>query len=293
MLSTSRFHRNSRVKSGGFTLIELLVVIAIIAILAAILFPVFSRARENARRSSCSSNLRQIGLAVMQYVQDSDDRFPRCYQMYGPSHPEYATLNPPGGLWFNGETDPVYGPYSLKIVFAVQQLYPYHKSTQLMSCPSGLIGKHVDPAATGTFQEAPFIGHYGGNQALMPGCDTSTADCTNKPVMSQVRIQNAASTYLFGDSGNNEWDGTFLANPAGYGYYLPGIESAAGGPRPGYDCSSLATAFVAPGSDPNRLLSDCRNGRHFTGSNIVFADGHVKWLSTKTMLSKGAAPFNP
>jgi prepilin-type N-terminal cleavage/methylation domain-containing protein/prepilin-type processing-associated H-X9-DG protein len=60
----------------GFTLIELLVVIAIIAILAAILFPVFARARENARRASCQSNLKQIGLSVMQYTQDYDEKYP-------------------------------------------------------------------------------------------------------------------------------------------------------------------------------------------------------------------------
>ena len=69
-----------RVRRGmqakGFTLIELLVVIAIIAILAAILFPVFARARENARRSSCQSNLRQITLGIKQYVQDYDEKFP-------------------------------------------------------------------------------------------------------------------------------------------------------------------------------------------------------------------------
>jgi prepilin-type N-terminal cleavage/methylation domain-containing protein len=67
-------HRS--VGKKAFTLIELLVVIAIIAILAAILFPVFGRARENARRSACISNLKQIGLAATQYTQDYDGNFP-------------------------------------------------------------------------------------------------------------------------------------------------------------------------------------------------------------------------
>jgi prepilin-type N-terminal cleavage/methylation domain-containing protein/prepilin-type processing-associated H-X9-DG protein len=66
-------------KSKGFTLIELLVVIAIIGILSAILFPVFARARENARRSSCMSNMKQIGLGVMMYTQDYDEHVPACY----------------------------------------------------------------------------------------------------------------------------------------------------------------------------------------------------------------------
>lgn len=60
----------------GFTLIELLVVIAIIAILAAILFPVFAKAREKARQSSCLSNLKQINVAILSYVQDFDEMFP-------------------------------------------------------------------------------------------------------------------------------------------------------------------------------------------------------------------------
>ena len=72
---------NSAAKSAnrGFTLIELLIVIAIITILASILFPVFARARENARRSACQSNLKQIGLGLMQYVQDYDERMPLIY----------------------------------------------------------------------------------------------------------------------------------------------------------------------------------------------------------------------
>ncbi|MEN6404264.1 MAG: prepilin-type N-terminal cleavage/methylation domain-containing protein, partial [Armatimonadia bacterium] len=63
----------------GFTLIELLVVIAIIAILAAILFPVFAKAREKARQTSCLNNCKQLGTAIVQYCQDYDERMPKCY----------------------------------------------------------------------------------------------------------------------------------------------------------------------------------------------------------------------
>src|SRR5438132_1387222 len=68
--------RTHRFKTSAFTLIELLVVIAIIAILAAILFPVFAQAREKARQSSCASNMKQLGLAIMQYTQDYDQTYP-------------------------------------------------------------------------------------------------------------------------------------------------------------------------------------------------------------------------
>ncbi|MFO7947927.1 MAG: prepilin-type N-terminal cleavage/methylation domain-containing protein [Armatimonadota bacterium] len=95
-------------RSKGFTLIELLVVIAIIAILAAILFPVFARAREKARQSSCLSNMKQIGLGHMMYAQDYDEMTLR-YAMGGPSG------EPP--QWW-------------------EVIQPYLKNEQILICPS-------------------------------------------------------------------------------------------------------------------------------------------------------------
>ena len=113
--------RQNLVKAEGFTLIELLVVIAIIAILAAILFPVFARARENARRASCQSNLKQIALGVMQYTQDYDEQFPKI------STPVAAA--PPHG-W-------------------ADTIQPYLKSVQIFKCPSFTGPKGDVPNAVG------------------------------------------------------------------------------------------------------------------------------------------------
>lgn len=96
-------------KRKAFTLIELLVVIAIIAILAAILFPVFARARENARRASCMSNLKQISLGFMMYTQDYDEHYP---ESFSPAQPDGTYLS-----YFSVVT-------------------PYIKSTQVWQCPS-------------------------------------------------------------------------------------------------------------------------------------------------------------
>ena len=114
MSSTTRqFRRPSPDK--GFTLIELLVVIAIIAILAAILFPVFAKARENARRASCQSNLKQIGLGIAQYTQDYDETFPLTEQDAG--NAPYFDAN---GV-------------SMSFDLTIQ---PYVKSMQILRCPS-------------------------------------------------------------------------------------------------------------------------------------------------------------
>ncbi len=141
------------VTKRGFTLIELLVVIAIIAILAAILFPVFARARENARRASCQSNLKQIGLGVMQYTQDYDERYPM--RQYNNSAIGIANS------WR-------------------RTTYPYTKSSQLFSCPSNSSNSRLaDDSSDGSITalgdpSAPrFNRSYGSNStAVNIGGDT-------------------------------------------------------------------------------------------------------------------------
>ena len=105
-------------KKAGFTLIELLVVIAIIALLAAILFPVFARARENARRASCQSNLKQIGLGITQYTQDYDEYLPHQHTN---NAADYATTTSATAShnW-------------------VRMTQPYLKSWQIFRCPSSV-----------------------------------------------------------------------------------------------------------------------------------------------------------
>ena len=108
-----RLEKSSRPR-GGFTLIELLVVIAIIAILAAILFPVFQKVRENARRASCQSNMKQIGLGITQYTQDADEKFP--------------SGNTGGGAGW------------------ASQVYPFIKSSGVYHCPDDSGGNGARPS---------------------------------------------------------------------------------------------------------------------------------------------------
>jgi prepilin-type N-terminal cleavage/methylation domain-containing protein/prepilin-type processing-associated H-X9-DG protein len=126
-------------RGKGFTLIELLVVIAIIAILAAILFPVFARAREKARQTSCLSNVKQIGLGLLMYAQDFDEALPATYQWY-----------------VQGSDWPLYSWRSC--------INPYVKNAQLHTCPS-------DASGPGDPQEPAVFPHvsYGANENVMPG----------------------------------------------------------------------------------------------------------------------------
>ena len=129
----------------GFTLIELLVVIAIIAILAAILFPVFAKAREKARQASCQSNLKQLSLAVLMYIQDYDESFPPAYY-YGPAwNPEYAW-----DFTLDWSTWPATASLGL--------LGPYTKNSQINACPSFQAESWGRPY-TGYAYNTSYLGH--------------------------------------------------------------------------------------------------------------------------------------
>jgi prepilin-type N-terminal cleavage/methylation domain-containing protein len=230
-------------RKTGFTLIELLVVIAIIAILAAILFPVFARARENARRTSCLSNLKQIGLGIAQYTQDYDEKLV-----------SYAYPNADGSA--------VYGwQYALN---------SYVKSYQLYVCPSAVkistnASKSCDPTyvATGATTGA---GSYGYNYVFLGHYTrgAGAASASNPNVLADVSLAAVASsseTVMVAE----------ISGLSGLGPAMP----------PSYWNSSDTSACNTSGGIyvPGTLKLGDQNGKwHFDGTNAVFVDGHAKFM---------------
>lgn len=155
-------------RKTGFTLIELLVVIAIIAILAAILFPVFAKAREKARQSSCLSNVKQLSLALFQYAQDYDERFPF-----------FITGTPTQGrAWWN-----------------VTQ--PYVKNEQVLWCPS--MSHNAPTTYWGEYYPYP---NYGGNNNIFSVAGGVSLGTIARPA---EKVTIADSCHAMGDVWRFAW----------------------------------------------------------------------------------------
>jgi prepilin-type N-terminal cleavage/methylation domain-containing protein/prepilin-type processing-associated H-X9-DG protein len=234
-------------RRSAFTLIELLVVIAIIAILAAILFPVFARARENARRASCMSNLKQVGLGCMMYVQDYDETYPLSY--------EYNSQTPPDGY-----------AWTSTLWFWQQEIYPYTKSDQMYVCPSTPVN-----AVNTAGNPIPYYGSYGVNSLLLRRGD-------QKP-LALAALDSPSTTYLGMDAGGYRIfpvGSSSVTVPQGAFWYLPGT-----GAGTSANLTRTGVAFSKTEMD-----DDFNSGRHLGGVNVIFGDGHVKWLKSDVVYTQ-------
>lgn len=301
-------------KRKGFTLIELLVVIAIIAILAAILFPVFAQAREKARQITCVSNMKQLALGVIMYSEDYDEVMPNAVD---------------NGCEYNVETDcggTATNPYPANWV---SKTAPYLKSVGVLGCPDdpgalqndsadGWRGLDISYAANATVSASWMAGFVGGGNedvgamGLGPGAQFTNNNSAKEVQQSQINHPDSSillfeqynsdmvnfysnSTQLPGGcQGANNYN--FCGNVSGDddGMYNTSIEwQDSGRPWPG-ECGANGGNFLA--CNPADTFGDGPNGsvsvHHVSNtlSNYAFVDGHVASLTPTA--TGGNSPFN-
>lgn len=244
----------------AFTLIELLVVIAIIAILAAILFPVFAQAREKARQTSCLSNLKQLGLGAMMYAQDYDETLPET-GWQGPCSPAGEPPQTATDSFFSG----VYA-FPLAVM-------PYQKNYNILVCPSdpdkggwgktgsvcyeqqlllmGVPGAYAGMRSVANAMTKTLPLSYAGNYFLSSAYATPTTSGINGGKMRPMSSYASPANLIYvADVGSQVANGNAFA-----GWYI----------APGYGLTASGTGRWEKGQ------------RHAGGRSWVFCDGHAKW----------------
>jgi prepilin-type N-terminal cleavage/methylation domain-containing protein/prepilin-type processing-associated H-X9-DG protein len=265
----------TRSSQSGFTLIELLVVIAIIAILAAILFPVFAQARERARVASCSSNLKQFMLGITMYTQDYDETMPLAWKIKGQvgakigAPGEQGAGRAPQGLWFT--------------------LMPYVKSQEIFRCPNDpkFYGDKVGNKVKGQSAIAVTPGRYTYYEATGQSYKF-TKDNFSMPAEVAAGTDNNNGL----DKKDSDDRGDMSVRAAG--------STGTFAPPP----SPMSMAFFARPTE-TRVIRDLNapwekfegtpNGfeeknaaeiaTHSQGINVAFADGHVKFITSKATMN--------
>lgn len=262
----------------GFTLIELLVVIAIIAILAAILFPVFAQAREKARAITCVSNEKQMGLALLQYIGDNDEQFP--FLQY------YYVGTGTTSLYAIDWTDAIY-PYVKNgtSVGGTSNVVIHNGNGGVWSCPSFPVANANEYGINWE------LARDGGGtyEATAAGSATFVLETVNS-----ASLTSPADTLLVGEHGNaadvggvptNGSYNTAYIDPTEANWTTPGTLAVVNGAVTGHDqhleiaydldCATTDTTAVC-GTGWGTSAGDMPRSRHTNTSNTLFCDGHVK-----------------